>query len=72
MIIPVGSLVLVKTFTDAADAVCVVISEGRPEFIGALDGSYYYEVYCFETRATFLCFNYEMILLPTEEYNIRF
>ena len=67
MIIPVGSLVLVKTFTSAPDAVCVVISEGRPEYIGSLDGSFYYEVYCFETRATFLSFNYEMILLPTEE-----
>ena len=67
MIIPVGSLIYIKTFHDVDDSLCVIISEGRPEFIGVVGGAYYYQVYCFKTRAVFLCFDYEMVILPTHE-----
>lgn len=66
MIIAVGSLVSVKTFFDGDDFLCVVISEGKPEFIGGLEGTYYYKVYCFQTKETFLCFNYEMTEVSTD------
>ena len=66
MTIAVGSLVYVKTFNDQSDSICVVVSEGRPEFIGDLEGNYYYEVYCFATKLTFLCFSYELIIIQPE------
>jgi len=67
MTIAVGSLVLVSTFFNHEDFLCVIISEGRPEFIGGLEGTYYYKVYCFKTKETFLCFNYEMTIIPTDQ-----
>ena len=67
MIIPVGSLVYIRTFNDVDDSLCVIISKGRPEFIGVTNGAYYYEVYCFKSKLMFLCFDYEMVLLPTDK-----
>ena len=63
MTIATGSLVYIHTFVLQRETLCVILSDGRPEFIGISTGHYYYQVYCFETRNLFLAFDYEMTLL---------
>ena len=66
-IIAVGSLVYIRSILSGRDELCVIISHGRPEFIGDSGGAYYYEVYSFITKEKFLAFDYEMIHLGEED-----
>ena len=67
MTIVVGSLVYVKSHYSKRDELCVILSLGRPEFIGETNGNYYYEVYSFQSRERFLAFDYEMIHFGKED-----
>ena len=60
MIIAVGKLVHVRCVGESDDMLCVVLSGGRPEFLGKVGGNKYYEVYCFQLQRAFLAFDYEM------------
>ncbi len=68
MTIAVGSLVYLRTLLGAGDVLCVTISEGKPEFIGAPGLHYYYEVFCFSEGTTFLAFDYELVEVGIEDY----
>ncbi len=69
MTIAVGSLVYIRTLVGNEDVLCAIITEGRPEFIGAPGLHYYYTVYSFSDGITFIAFDYEMVLVGTEDYN---
>ena len=68
MTIAVGSLVYIRTLVGNEDVLCVTISKGKPEFIGAPGLHYYYEVFCFSEGTTFIAFDYEMVLVGSEDY----
>ena len=67
MILAVGSLVYIKLALSDYEELCVTISQPKPEFIGIPCQHYYYEVYCFATRETFLAFDYEMTHVGSED-----
>ena len=67
MIIAIGSLVYVRTLLGSEDLLCAIISEGRPEFIGAPGLHYYYQVYSFSDRSIFIAFDYEMVEVDSED-----
>ena len=66
MIIAIGSLMYIRSIGHRVDVLCVVLSDGRPEFIGGSGINQYYEVYCFRTKQTFLAFDYEMTPVPLD------
>ena len=69
MIIAVGSLVYVRSLFGTYDELCVILTKGRPEFIGEPCVHYYYDVYSFTTRERFLAFDYEMIFFDVNDYS---
>ena len=67
MIIAVGSLVYIKSSSRNRDELCVILTAGKPEYIGEVDGTYYYQVYSFQSKEKFLAFDYEIIHVGKED-----
>ncbi len=67
MTIAVGSLVYVRSYYGRRDDLCVILTPGKPEFIGQSGGSYYYEVYSFHAKERFIAFDYEMTHVGKED-----